>query len=69
MQGKKFKFEYKVRNEEQQKNELIFYNPRMLDNDGNPYKPIRDLTRAGIFRVRDLIFKKGQKNFTVGMFS
>ena len=59
--SKKFKFEYEVRNEEQQKSEPIFYNPRILDKDGNPYKPIKELTRVGIFRARDLIFKKGQK--------
>ena len=59
--SKKFKFEYEVRNEEQQKSESIFYNPQILDSDGNPYKPIKELTRVGIFRARDLIFKKGQK--------
>ena len=61
-------FEYEVRNEEQQKNELIFYNPRILNSDGNPYKPIRELTRVGIFRVRDLIFKKGQKSYNRNVF-
>ena len=66
--SKKFRFEYEVRNEEQQKNELIFYNPRILDSDGNPYKPMRDLTRVGIFLVRDLIFKKGQKNYSGNVF-
>ena len=66
--SKKLKFEYEVRNEEQQKNELIFYNPRILDSDSNPYKPIRKLTGIGIFRVRDLIFKKGQKNYIRSIF-
>ena len=60
--SKKFKVEYEVRNEEQQKSELIFYNLRILDSDDNPYKPIKELTRVGILRARDLIFKKGQKN-------
>ena len=66
--SKQFKFEYEVRNEEQQKNELIFYNPRILNSDGNPYKPIRELTRVGIFRVRDLIFKKRQKSYNRNVF-
>ena len=66
--SKKIKFEYEVRNEEQQKSEPIFYNPRILDSDGNPYKPIKELTRVGIFRARDLIFKKGQKNYNMNVF-
>ena len=66
--SKKFKFEYEVRNEEQQKSEPIFYNPRILDSDGNPYKPIKELTRVGIFLARDLIFKKGQKNYNMKVF-
>ena len=65
---KKFKFEYEVRNEEQQKSELIFYNPRILDGDGNPYKPIKELPRVGIFRARDLIFKTMQKNYNKNAF-
>ena len=47
--SKKLKFEYEVRNEEQQKSELIIYSPRILFGDGNPYKPIKELTRVGIF--------------------
>ena len=44
----------------------FFYNPRILDRDGNPYKPVKELTRVGIFRVRDLAFRKGKgyKNYT-----
>ena len=45
-----------------------FYNPQILDSDGNPYKPIKELTRVGIFRARDLIFKKGQKNYNMKVF-
>ena len=42
--SKKFKFEHKVRNKEQQKVSSFFYNPRILNSDGNPYKPIKELT-------------------------
>ena len=62
------KFEYEVKNEEQQKSEIIFYNPRILDGDGNPYKPIKELTRVGMFRARDLIFKTKQKNYNKNVF-
>ena len=44
-----------------------FYNRRILDSDGNPCKPIRELTKVGIFRVRDLIFKKGQRNYQMNV--
>ena len=66
--SKKFKFEYEVRSEEQQTSDLIFYNPRILDGDGNPYKPIKELTRVGIFRAKDLIFKTKQKNYNKNVF-
>ena len=61
-------FEYEVRNEEQQKMNSFFYNPRILGSDGNLYKPIEKLSRVGIFRVRDLIFKKGRKNYNRNVF-
>ena len=66
--SRKFKFEYEVGNEEQQKSELSFYNPRILDGDGNPYKSIEELTRVRIFRARDLIFKTKQKNYNKNVF-
>ena len=53
--SKKFKVENEVRTKEQQKSALISYNPQILDSDSNPYKPIKELTRVGIFRVRDAI--------------
>ena len=49
------------------KNLTHFCNRRMLDSDCNPYKPIRELTKVGIFRVRDLIFKKGQRNYQMNV--
>ena len=39
-----------------------------FSSDGNPHKPIKELTRVGIFRARDLIFKKGQKNYNKNVF-
>ena len=66
--SKQFKFKYEVRNEEEQKTELISFNPRILDSDGSPCEPIRELSRVGIFWVRDLIFKKGQKSYNRNIF-
>ena len=43
--------------------EHIFCNPRIVDSNGYPYKPMKDLIRLGIFRVRDLSFKSGTKKF------
>ena len=43
--------------------EHIFGNPRIVDSNGYPYKPMKDLIRLGIFRARDLSFKSGTKKF------
>ena len=43
--------------------EHIFGNPRIVDSNGYSYKPMKDLIRLGIFRVRDLSFKSGTKKF------
>ena len=50
------------------KSELIFYNPRILDSDANPYRPIKELTRVGIFRAIDLIVKTRQRNYNRNVF-
>ena len=68
MQAKNSNLNMKSEMKNSKKNEIIFCNPRILDSDGNPYKRIRELTIVGIFRVRDLIFKKGQKNYARNVF-
>ena len=68
MQAKNSNLNMKSEMKNSKKNELVFYNARILDSNGNPYKPIRELTRVGIFRVRNLIFKKGQKNYNRNVF-
>ena len=49
--------------------EHIFGNPRIVDSNGYPYKPMKDLIRLGIFRVRDLSFKSGTKKFNKKVFN
>ena len=49
--------------------EHIFGNPRIVDSNGYPYKPEKDLIRLGIFRVRDLSFKSGTKKFNKKVFN
>ena len=48
--------------------EHIFGNPIIVDSNGYPYKPMKDLIRLGIFRVRDLFFKSGTKKFNKKVF-
>ena len=49
--------------------EYIFGNPRIVDSNVYPYKPMKDLIRLGIFRVRDLSFKPGTKKFNEKVFN
>ena len=49
--------------------EHIFGNPRIVDSNGYPYKPLKDLIRLGIFKVRDLSFKSGTKKFNKKVFN
>ena len=49
--------------EEQLMEKHIFGNPRILDSGGKPYKIMKELARVDIFRVRDLSFKPGRKNY------
>ena len=49
--------------------EHIFGNPRILDSSGKPQKTIRELARVDIFRVRDLSFKPGRKNYNKKVFN
>ena len=49
--------------------EHIFGNPRILDSSGKPYKTIKELARVDIFRVRDLSFKPGRKNYNKKVFN
>ena len=49
--------------------EYIFGNPRIVDSNVYPYKPMTDLIRLSIFRVRDLSFKPGSKKFNKKVFS
>ena len=55
--------------EEQLMEEHIFGNPRILDSSGKPYKIIKELARVDIFRVRDLSFKPGRKNYNKKVFN
>ena len=49
--------------------ELSFGNPRILDSGGKLYKTIKELARVDIFRVRDLSFKPGRKNYNNKVFN
>ena len=49
--------------------EHIFGNPRIVDSNGYPYKPMKDLIGLGIFRARDLSFKSGTKKFNKKVFN
>ena len=53
---------------EQLMEEHIFGNPRIRDSSGKPYKIIKDLARGNIFRLRDLSFKSGRKNYNKKVF-
>ena len=55
--------------EEQLMEEHIFGNPRILDSSGKPYKTIKELARVDIFRMRDLSFKPGRKNYNKKVFN
>ena len=55
--------------EEQLMEEHIFCNPRILDSGGKPYKIIKELAKVDIFRVRDLSFKPGRKNYNNKVFN
>ena len=55
--------------EEQLMEEHIFGNPRILDSGGKPYKIMKELGRVDIFRVRDLSFKPGRKNYNKKVFN
>ena len=64
---KRFEITFAPKNEEEINKELLFYNPRILDTEGKPYLPDEALKRIGIFRVKDLRFKKG-KHFNKKVF-
>ena len=55
--------------EEQLMEEHIFGNPRILNSSGKRYKIIKELARVDIFRVRDLSFKPGRKNYNKKVFN
>ena len=59
----KVNIDYILMEEEQLMEEHIFGNPRILDSIGKPYKTIKELARVDIFRVRDLSFKPGRRNY------
>ena len=65
----KVNIEYILMGEEQLMEEHIFGNPRILDSSGKPYKTIKELARVDIFRVRDLSFKLGRKNYNKKVFN
>ena len=65
----KVNIEYILMEEEQLMEEHIFSNPRILDSSGKPYKIIKELARVDIFRVRDLSFKPGRKNYNKKVFN
>ena len=48
--------------------EHVFGNPKILDRNGMPYKPFKELTNLKIFRVRDLTFRKGEAGFNRKVF-
>ena len=49
--------------------EHIFGNPRILESSGKPYRTIKELARVHIFRVRDLSFNLGRKNYNKKVFN
>ena len=49
--------------------EHIFGNPKIVNSNGFPYKPMKDLIRLGIFRVSVLSFKSGTKKFNKKIFN
>ena len=65
----KVNIEYILIEEEKLMEEHIFGNPRILDSSGKPYKTVKELARVDIFRVRDLSFKLGRKNYNKKVFN
>ena len=66
--SKKLKFEYEVRNEEQQKSELIFYNPRILLVMVTHTNQLRNLLELGFFE-KETSFSRQSKTIIIEMFS
>ena len=65
----KVNIDYILMEEEQLMEEHIFSNPRILDKSGKLYKTMKELPRDDIFRVRDLSFKPGRKNYNKKVFN
>ena len=65
---KKFEFDFTILSEAQLMEEHVFGNPKILDRNGMPYKPFKELTNLKIFRVRDLTFRKGEAGFNRKVF-
>ena len=65
----KVNINYIFMGEEQLMEEHISGNPRILDCGGKSYKTIKELARVDFFRVKDLSFKPGRKNYNKKVFN
>ena len=56
-------YDFQINEKNQLEEEYLFHNPKILDDSSSAYKPNKTVIQLGIFKVKDLIFKRGQKGY------
>ena len=56
-------YDFQINEKNQLEEEYIFHNPKILDDSSSAYKPNKTLIQLGILKVKDLVFKRGQKGY------
>ena len=54
-------YDFQINEKNQLEDENIFHNPKILDDSSSAYQPKKTLIQLGIFKVKDLVFKRGHK--------
>ena len=56
-------YNFQINEKNQLEEEYLFYNPKILDDSSSAYKPNKTLMQLGTLKVKDLVFKRGQKGY------